>query len=128
VQVDALVKQHIRFIAIKEGIHLDSQPDLQSKVMVALFGLFAEIERSMISSRTKEALARKKSEGKKLGRPRGKLSSVTKLSGKDELIKEYLAKKIPHTASGRLLNVNRLTIRNYIITRKLDRLEAVLKF
>src|SRR5512145_624758 len=51
--VDALVKQHIRFIAIKEGIHLDGQPDLQSKVMVTLFGLFAEIERELISMRTK---------------------------------------------------------------------------
>jgi putative DNA-invertase from lambdoid prophage Rac len=49
----------------------------------------------MISSRTKEALARKKSEGKRLGRPNGKLSATTKLSGKDDLIREYLEKKIP---------------------------------
>ncbi len=73
----------------------------------------------MISSRTKEALARKKSEGKKLGRPKGRFSKTTKLTGKDDLIREYLQKKIPETVIARLLNVNRLTVRNYIITRKL---------
>ena len=31
-----------------------------------------------------------RSEGKRLGRPKGSLSTVTKLTGKDELIKEYL--------------------------------------
>jgi putative DNA-invertase from lambdoid prophage Rac len=75
----------------------------------------------MIASRTKEALARKKSEGVRLGRPKGKFSSVTKLTGKDDLIQEYLQKKIPQTVMARLLNVNRLTVRNYIITRKLAR-------
>src|ERR687895_2253855 len=67
-------------------------------------------------------LARKKSEGKRLGRPKGRLSTVTKLTGKDDLIREYLEKKIPQTVIARLLNVNRLTVRNYILTRKLDRL------
>jgi DNA invertase Pin-like site-specific DNA recombinase len=64
--------------------------NISSKVLAFAFSLSAEIERSMISSRTKEALARKKHEGKRLGRPKGKLSSVTKLTGKDDLIREYL--------------------------------------
>jgi DNA invertase Pin-like site-specific DNA recombinase len=85
------------------------------------FSLSAEIERSMISSRTKEALARKKSEGKRLGRPKGKLSTVTKLTGKDDLIREYLEKKIPQAVIARLLGVSRLTVRHYIRTRKLQK-------
>jgi putative DNA-invertase from lambdoid prophage Rac len=75
--------------------------------------------RSMISSRTKEALARKKSEGMQLGRPKGRLSGVTKLTSKDDLIREYLKKQIPQSVVARLLGVHRLTVRNYIITRKL---------
>ena len=63
-----------------------------------------EYLRSMLSSRTKEAFARKKSEGKRLGRPKGKLSAVTNLSGKDVLIREYLEKKIPQSVIARLLN------------------------
>jgi len=47
-------------------------------------------------------------------------SSVTKLTGRDDLIREYLAKKIPQSVIARLLNVHRLTVRNYIQTRKLQ--------
>ena len=45
--------------------------DISSKVLAFAFGLSAEIERKLISERTKEALARLKSEGKILGRPKG---------------------------------------------------------
>src|SRR5512147_2207855 len=83
------------------------------------FSLSAKIERSMIASRTKEALTRKRSEGARLGRPKGKLSSVTKLTGQDDLIREYLQRNTPQTVIARLLNVSRLTLRSYIITRKL---------
>jgi division/cell wall cluster transcriptional repressor MraZ len=86
-----------------------------------LFQRHAAIERSMISSRTKEALARKRSEGMRLGRPKGKLSSVTKLTGKDDLIREYLSRKIPVSVIAQLLDVNRLTVRHYIRTRKLQK-------
>jgi DNA invertase Pin-like site-specific DNA recombinase len=115
-----LMEKNVKVFTTKERYELGN--NINSKVLAFAFSLSAEIERSMISSRTKEALARKKSEGKKLGRPKGRLSAVTKLSGKDDLIREYLEKKIPQTVIARLLNVNRLTVRNYIKTRKLDRL------
>jgi DNA invertase Pin-like site-specific DNA recombinase len=92
-----------------------------AELLAFAFSLSAEIERSMISSRTKEALARKRSEGKRLGRPKGKLSSVTKLTGKDDLIREYLDKNIPQSVIARLLGVTRLTVRHYIRTRKLQK-------
>jgi putative DNA-invertase from lambdoid prophage Rac len=76
----------------------------------------------MISSRTKEALARKRSEGKRLGRPKGSMSQTTKLSGKDAIIRDYMMRDIPQTVMAKLLNVNRITLRNYIITRKLDKI------
>src|SRR5437763_777446 len=50
-----------------------------------------------------------------------KLAAVTKLSGKDDLIREYLEKQIPVSVIARLLNVNRLTVRHYIRTRKLQK-------
>jgi len=46
---------------------------------------------------------------------------VTKLTGKDDLIREYLQKKMPQAVIARLLNVNRLTVRNDIRTRKLQK-------
>src|SRR4030095_1882825 len=51
--VDTLVKQHIQVVAIKKGIRLEGRQDLQAKVMVTLFGLFAEIERGLIALRPK---------------------------------------------------------------------------
>jgi DNA invertase Pin-like site-specific DNA recombinase len=113
----SLMEKDVKVFTTKERYELGN--NINSKVLAFAFSLSAEIERSMISSRTKEALARKKSEGMRLGRPKGRLSSVTKLTGKDDLIREYLSKKIPQTVIARLLNVNRLTVRNYILTRKL---------
>ncbi len=69
--VATLIERKIRFIAIKEGIEFDGQQDLRTKVMIALFGLFAEVERDLISERTKEGLAAAKAQGKLLGRPKG---------------------------------------------------------
>jgi DNA invertase Pin-like site-specific DNA recombinase len=105
-----LMEKEIKVFTTKERYELGN--NISSKVLAFAFSLSAEIERSMISSRTKEALTRKKSEGMRLGRPKGKLSAVTKLSGKDDLIREYLDKKIPQSVIARLLNVHRLTVRN----------------
>ena len=69
--VETLVRRKIRFIAIKEAIEFDGQQNLRTKVMIALFGLFAEVERDLISERTKEGLAAAKAKGKLLGRPKG---------------------------------------------------------
>jgi hypothetical protein len=66
--VDDLVKNRIRLVAIKEDIRLGGRQDIQSKVMVTLFGLFAEIERDLISERTREGLAAAKAQGPS-GRP-----------------------------------------------------------
>ena len=114
-----LMEKDVKVFTTKERYELGN--NISSKVLAFAFSLSAEIERSMISSRTKEALARKKSEGKRLGRPKGKLSSVTKLTGKDDLIREYLDKRIPQSVMARLLGVTRLTVRHYIRTRKLEK-------
>ena len=61
---------------IKDNYRLGE--DIQSKVMAFAFGLSAEIERNLISQRTKEALARKRAEGVTLGRPKGRKTSPKK--------------------------------------------------
>ena len=87
--VETLVRRKIRFIAIKDGIEFDGKQDLRTKVMIALFGLFAEVERDLISERTKEGLAAAKAKGKLLGRPKGALGK-SKLDGKQEEIRILL--------------------------------------
>jgi putative DNA-invertase from lambdoid prophage Rac len=112
-----LMEKNVKVYTAKERYELGN--NINSKVLAFAFSLSAEIERSMISSRTTEALARRKSEGKRLGRPKGSLTQKTKLSGKEDLIREYLGKGISQTVIAKLLNVNRLTLRHFIASRKL---------
>ncbi len=64
-------------------------------------------------------MARMKSEGLSVGRPKGALSRETKLTGKEDTIKELLSKKVAVSTIGRILGVNRLTVENYIKSRNL---------
>ncbi len=93
---------------------------ISSKVLAFAFSLSAEIERSMISSRTKEALARKKSEGMRLGRPTGSIAKETKLSGKEQDIQELLSKQVSHSAIACILGVNRGTLTSFVQRHHLD--------
>lgn len=91
--------------------------DIESKVLAFAFGLSAEIERNLISQRTKEALARKKAEGITLGRPKGKKSSRVKLSGKEKTIRDLLDAGISKSEIARIFKVNRMTVSNFIKER-----------
>ncbi len=93
--------------------------DVQSKVLAFAFGLSAEIERNLISQRTKEALARKRAEGVILGRPKGSKSSRTKLTGKEDIIRGCLAAGFSVNATARKVKVHRLTLSKFITDNNL---------
>lgn len=100
---------------IKDNFELSNT--IQSKVLAFAFALASEIEKSMISSRTKEALDRKKAEGVQLGRPRGALSKNVKLSGKEEAIRVLLDEGTSYAQIARLLHVDRSTLVRFVKTR-----------
>lgn len=100
---------------IKDNYRLGE--DIQSKVLAFAFGLSAEIERNLISQRTKEALARKRAEGVVLGRPKGRKSSHVKLSGHEETIKTLVQRKVPKTKIAQIFGVNRMTVDSFIRKR-----------
>ena len=103
-----------RVWTIKDNYRLGD--DIQSKVLAFAFGLSAEIERNLISQRTKEALARKKAEGVILGRPKGRKSSPEKhkLFGKDVLITELLKENISKRKIATICKVDRNTLARYL--------------
>ena len=102
----------IQVWTIKDNYRLGS--DINSKVLAFAFGLSAEIERNLISQRTKEALARKRAEGMVLGRPKGSKSKMKKLTGKEKEITSLLNKKVSKSAIARILGVHRLTVSEFI--------------
>lgn len=106
--LNVCMQKGIHVWTIKDNYRLGN--DINSKVLAFAFGLSAEIERNLISQRTKEALARKKKEGAVLGRPKGSKSSKTKLSGKDERIIEMLKEGKSKSSIARKLKVSRITL------------------
>lgn len=107
------MNRDIKVWTIKDNYRLGN--DINSKVLAFAYGLSAEIERNLISQRTKEALARKRAEGVILGRPKGSKSSKTKLTGQEKKIQELLDKKVSYSAIGRVLGVHRLTVSSFVL-------------
>jgi len=116
--VDELVRRSIKFITIKENIRIDGEQDIQSKAMITLFGLFAELERDLISQRTKEGLARAKAGGKTLGRPKGSRSK-SKLDGDKAEIQKFLKLGVSRASIAKILKVSPTTLRHFIKSRGL---------
>ena len=106
------MNKECRVWTIKDNYRLGD--DIQSKVLAFAFGLSAEIERNLISQRTKEALARKRAEGVVLGRPVGRKSSHVKLTGKDETIKVLREQGVSIVKIAKIFKVDRMTVSKYI--------------
>jgi DNA invertase Pin-like site-specific DNA recombinase len=108
------MKRGCRVWTIKDGYRLGD--DIQSKVLAFAFGLSAEIERNLISERTREALARLKAEGKHVGRPIGKntCQQAFVLYRHDRYIRRALRLGWSQRTICRRLRCNRNTLRRYI--------------
>ena len=95
---------------LKENYRLGA--DIQSKVLAFAFGLAGEIERQLISERTKNSLQRLKDEGKHLGRPYG--FCYKKLEKKHSEIKKLLDNNVSKAEIARLMNCTWQTLHRYV--------------
>ena len=115
---DGFVKAGVAFIAIRENIRVEGKQDFQTKVMTTLSALFAEVERDLISERTREGLAKARASGKTLGRPKGSLG-VSPLDGKEDEIREFIDVGVSRTAIAKITGVSQSTLYNFVATREL---------
>lgn len=110
--LQSFLEKGVKVKAIKEGYELGD--NIQSKVLAFAFGLSAEIERQLISERTKAGLVRARKLGKHIGRPKGKKSKRLKLTGKGTKIKIMLEHGISKSQIARDFNVSRSTLISYM--------------
>jgi DNA invertase Pin-like site-specific DNA recombinase len=118
--VNSSAKRNIRVIVVKQNLDISKQ-DINSKVTLTLFSLFSELERDLISLRTKEALASKKRQGQILGKPKGTIqkSKFDKHVGK---IKELLDYGLSVRKISRVLEYNNhIALNTYINKRSLKK-------
>ena len=105
------MKKEIKLWTIKDNYRLGN--DIESKVLAFAFGLSAEIERNLISQRTKEALARVKAEGRHLGRQFGSKNQKHILDSKLNELHVMQSNNISKTEIAKRLKVSRATIQRY---------------
>ncbi|WP_412755236.1 recombinase family protein [Legionella pneumophila] len=120
--VNELIKKQVRVIVIKQNLDM-KQHDMTSKVMITLFSLFAELERDLISLRTKEALASKRAQGIRLGKPKGTVQK-SKFDQDIIKIKELLALGLSVRKIATFLGyTNHIGLNTYVKKRELRQAE-----
>ena len=116
--VTDLNKANVNFISLKENIFFDgSDLDISSKTTLVIFSLLAEIERDLISQRTKDSLAAKKAAGVKLGRPKGSRSS--KLDPKREEIQNLISLGVSKASIAKIVGVTAPALHNWVKSRNI---------
>ena len=116
--INVLVQRNIRVIVTKQNLDISTH-DMNSKIIVTLFSLFAELERDLISLRTKEALASKKRQGYILGKPKGTIQK-SKFDDHLEKIKELLSYGLSVRKIANVLGYrSHIALNTYINKRKI---------
>ena len=104
--------RQLRLHTIKDNFDLNN--NINSKIIAFAFALAAEIERNLISQRTREALADRKAAGVRLGRPPGSCKSRAAVMRDLPTIRARLAAGDTMARVAREYGIHRNTLLNYL--------------
>lgn len=113
--LNACSQKGICIRTIKDSFNLSDS--INSKIIAFAFALAAEIERNLISQRTREALAARKQAGMQLGRPPGPTGKVCRLQTEMPKISLLLSDGISKSSIAKMYNVHRNTLNKYLKMR-----------
>ena len=116
--LQSLLEKNVRVIAIKEGYELGD--NIQSKVLAFAFGLSAEIERTLLSERTKQGLERARKQGKHIGRKKGQKPKKYKLTGKAAYIKRERSSGRSKLSLAKELGVTWVTLNKFMAKNRIQ--------
>lgn len=120
--VESLLKEGHTVVFTKKKLVLKGQNDFTSKILLTVFSMLAELERDLISLRTKEALAARKSNGQILGKPKGTIQKSLYDSQLNVII-SLLQKKMDIANISRFIGIGKpRSLQNYVNSRKLKNL------
>lgn len=115
--LDTCLKKGVKVIAIKENFILENS--ISCKALMFAFGLSAEIERTLISERTKAGLERARMKGKRIGRQQGEKPTHYKLTPYKRKIKKYISEGRSINSMAKEFHVQWLTMKNFCKQNKL---------
>jgi len=118
--LNALTQKDVGVYSVKEDFQLNGS-DMQAKVMRTMLGLFAEIERDLISARTKEGLAAARASGKQLGRPKG--SGKSRLDPYRPEIEALLKNGSPKSFVAERYKISAVALHNWLKKHGLDKIQ-----
>ena len=113
-----LLEKKVKVIAIKEGFELGD--NIQSKVLAFAFGLSAELERTLLSERTKLGLERARKQGKQIGRRKGQKPKKYKLTGKGAYIKRQRISGRSKRSIAKELHVTWVTLDKFMSNNRIQ--------
>lgn len=117
--ISTLKEKRVRCIAIKNNFDLnpDNPSDIVSSVLLFAFGLSAQIERELISERTKQGIAVARAKGKRIGRQKGEIPYYTKLRQYQSDIEAKYKSGSSVLSLAREYSVRWITMKNFVATR-----------
>lgn len=116
--INELLQREVRVTVLKQGLDITAH-DMQSKVMVTMFSLFAELERDLISQRTKEALAARKAKGVKLGKPVGTIQDSQFDKDRERIVELLDLGLSVRAIAKKHLKCSHVSLNQYVKTRNL---------
>ncbi len=124
--INTLVENNVRVVILKQQLDIH-QHDMNSKIIITMFSLFGELERDLVSLRTKEALAAKKLQGQTLGKPKGTIQR-SKFDQHIEQIKALLEIGLSVRKIAKVLGYNHhIALNTYINKRQIRSLKVAAK-